>query len=204
MRAGGTSSAGMGMPETSDGRTEEAIMRILDPALRHHDLGRAPRVSAPADRAWLYRAAFWAMLGADLFAGWGIRWDLQWHRIIGRDSFWIAPHIMIYTGVVLTVAVSFGVLAFEWSRGSRGTPGFHLAALGIAITVVAAPIDNLWHRFIGPDVWLWSPPHLLGIVGGAVHSAGCVLIAYEVYPAVSAARRFVAAIAASAQFYAGL
>jgi hypothetical protein len=65
--------------------------------------------------------------------------------------------------------------------GLAGTRGFHLAAWGMALTVLAAPIDDLWHRLFGLDVTLWSPPHLLGIAGGVVNSWGCLLIAREVY-----------------------
>ena len=50
------------------------------------------------------------------------------------------------------------------------------------LTVLAAPIDDLWHRLFGIDVTLWSPPHLLGILGGVVNSWGCLLIAREIYP----------------------
>src|SRR5437870_12502111 len=100
-------------------------MQVLDASPRQHDTVRAPRVSAAPDRTRLYRATFWAMLAVDLLSGWGIRWDLQWHRIIGRDSFWIPPHIMIYSGVVLTVSIVFGALAYLWSRGARGTPGLN-------------------------------------------------------------------------------
>ena len=42
----------------------------------------------------LYRAALWVLLGANLLAGWGVQWDIQWHVRIGRDSFWIPPHVM--------------------------------------------------------------------------------------------------------------
>jgi hypothetical protein len=140
------------------------------------------------------RAALWALLASKLIGGWGVQWDIQWHVLIGRDSFWIAPHLMTYAGVTLTVVVSFGVLAWETLAGTGlrdgrirmlglyGTRGFHLAAWGIGLTVLAAPIDDLWHRLFGLDVTLWSPPHLLGILGSALNTVGCLLIAREVYP----------------------
>jgi hypothetical protein len=145
------------------------------------------------------RAALWALLVAKVLASWGVQWDIQWHTIIGRDSFWIAPHVMTYSGVTLTVLLSFGVLAWTTLRpsaaagdvvrvlGLTSTRGFHLAAWGIALTVLAAPIDDLWHRLFGIDVTLWSPPHLLGLLGAAINTLGCFLIAREVYPATSRA-----------------
>lgn len=142
------------------------------------------------------RGVLWAMLAAKVLGAWGLRWDIQWHMRIGRDSFWIAPHIMTYASVALVALLSFGLLAAETVRhrsgrveppmmrvlGLVGTRGTHVAAWGIALTVLAAPIDDLWHRLFGIDVTLWSPPHLLGLAGAAVNSLGCLLLALEVYP----------------------
>lgn len=144
-------------------------------------------------------AALWGLLAAKVVSSWGVQWDIQWHTVIGRDSFWIPPHLMIYAGVTLMLFLSFGVLAWMTLRpssaqgatvrvlGLTGTCGFHLAAWGIAITVLAAPIDDLWHRLFGIDVSLWSPPHLLGLFGAAVNTLGCFVITREVYPARSRA-----------------
>jgi hypothetical protein len=161
----------------------------------------------------LRRAALWTLLLSKLIAGWGVQWDIQWHVLIGRDSFWIPPHVVTYTGVALAVLVSFGVLGVETLRGGgrdtlrvlglSGTRGFHLAAWGIALTVLAAPIDDLWHRLFGLDVTLWSPPHLLGILGAVINSLACLVIAREVHPAGSVPR-FVAVIITGAVLYGGL
>ena len=162
-------------------------------ATRAHDVGAARDIASTT----LARGVLWAMFAAKLLGGWGLRWDIQWHMRIGRDSFWIAPHLMTYAGVTLVVLLSFGLLAVETARhrsgpvpspmirmlGLVGTRGTHLSAWGIALTVLAAPIDDLWHRLFGIDVTLWSPPHLLGLLGAAVNSLGCVLLAREVYPA---------------------
>jgi len=151
----------------------------------------------------------WAMLGSMLLSSWGLRWDIQWHYRIGRDSFWIAPHLMTYAGVTLLVFLSFGTLVAGTLRpvndrlrmfGLVGTPGVHLAAWGIALTVLAAPIDDLWHRLFGLDVTLWSPPHLLGLVGAAVNTLGCLVIAREVYPAGSRGK-LAATLVAAAMVY---
>jgi len=143
----------------------------------------------------LRRGALWALLAAKLVGGWGVGWDIRWHLLIGRDSFWIAPHVMAYAAVAATAMISLGVLALETWRTRRGAPspdavtvvglagtrGFHLAWWGIAIAILAAPIDDLWHRLFGIDVTLWSPPHLLALVGSQVSNLGIVLIALEVY-----------------------
>src|SRR2546422_183301 len=123
------------------------------------------------------RRALWALLVAKLIGGWGVGWDIRWHLIIGRDSFWIAPHVMTYASVVVASLISLGVLLFEtWRSRSgprppgtvtiawlRGTRGFHLAWWGMAIVILAAPIDDLWHRLFGLDVTLWSPPLALAV-----------------------------------------
>ena len=87
--------------------------------------------------------------------------------------------------------------------GITGTRGYHLAAYGIALTVLAAPIDDLWHRTFGLDVTLRSPPHLLGLVGGILNATSCWLIACEAYPAESRAR-LVALLLAGALVYGGI
>src|SRR3989442_12262732 len=119
-------------------------------------LGRSTASSAArVESLGLYRAALWVLLAANLLVGWGVQWDIQWHVQIGRDSFWIPPHVMTYAGVTLVVLGAFGVLAIDTLRrlmagrepagadrifGITGTPGFHLAAWGFALSVLAAPI----------------------------------------------------------------
>lgn len=162
------------------------------------------------------RFALWTLVVAKLVGAWGLTWDIQWHLRIGRDSFWIAPHVMMYAGVTAGLIVSFGVLALEtWhARGGHprpgtlrvaglvGTRGVHLAAWGVALVILAAPIDDLWHRLFGIDITLWSPPHLLGLLGTAVNTLGTLLIATEVYPAGSR-RRWLALLAGGALLYGG-
>ncbi|HEV8584581.1 MAG TPA: hypothetical protein VGT02_06385 [Methylomirabilota bacterium] len=167
-----------------------------------------PAVAGGIDVLPLRRAALWILLLTKLTAGWGLGWDIRWHLLIGRDSFWIAPHVLTYASVALAGIASFGVVAVE-TRGVRGgvapsgqrmpagsiqlfglvgTRGFHLAWLGIAVMLVAAPIDDLWHRLFGIDVTLWSPPHLLGLLGAQVNTLACLAIAREAWPAGDRAR----------------
>ena len=153
-------------------------------------------VRAPVEALTLKRAVLWGLVASKVVAGWGVQWDIQWHVVIGRDSFWIPPHLMTYAGVSAAVILSFGMLALETWRGTgtirvlglSGSRGFQLAAWGMAVTVLAAPIDDLWHRLFGLDVTLWSPPHLLGILGVVINGWACLIIAREVYAERSAGR----------------
>ncbi len=157
-----------------------------------------------SDGVPLYRRiALWGSLITKLVGAWGLGWDIQWHMTIGRDSFWIAPHLMIYSSVTAGLVLAWGVLAYEWLRGIATTRGFRLAALGLVLVVLAAPIDDLWHRLFGLDVTLWSPPHLLALFGSAVSTLGCLLIATEVYSLRSWAGRS-ASLLASALLYGGI
>jgi hypothetical protein len=152
-----------------------------------------------------YHVALWVLIAGKLLGAWGLTWDIQWHLRIGRDTFWIAPHLMMYGGVTAGLLVCAAVLALDTARarrtprlaaapatvtvlGLRSTRGIHLAAWGIALVILAAPIDDLWHRLFGLDITLWSPPHLLGLFGSAVNTLGTLVVATEVYAARSRGR----------------
>lgn len=163
-----------------------------------------------------HHVALWTLVVAKLVGAWGLTWDIQWHLQIGRDSFWIPPHLMMYSGVTAAFIVAFGVLALEtWhARGGRprpgtlrvaglvGTRGVHLAAWGVALVILAAPIDEVWHRLFGIDITLWSPPHLLALVGSVVNTLGTLAIALEIYGAGSRAR-WVVLLLGTALLYGG-
>jgi hypothetical protein len=161
------------------------------------------------DRLKVRRAALVGMLAAKIVGGWGLGWDIRWHLVIGRDSFWIPPHVMTYFSVAVTAILALGVLALETRAahaGARplapavkvaglvGSRGFHLAWWGIALTIVAAPIDDVWHRLFGIDVTLWSPPHLLGLAGAQISTLACVAIAMEAWPRGHRARTWTLAL----------
>jgi len=149
-----------------------------------------------------YHLALWVLLAGKLLGAWGLTWDIQWHLLIGRDTFWIPPHVMMYGGVTGGLLVAFTVLALDTYSAQRGTRprgaitilgltstrGIHLATWGVALLILAAPIDDLWHRLFGLDVTLWSPPHLLGLLGSAINTIGTLVLATEAYQARSRAR----------------
>jgi len=118
-----------------------------------------------------------------LLSWFGSGWDVSWHRIFGRDTFWTTPHLFIYAGVTLWgLAALFATATAMAGRPIRGKPlvvgplraevGIALIGIGALVTILAAPFDNLWHVAFGRDVDIWSPPHLFGIAGGAIGLAG--------------------------------
>src|SRR5262249_60863766 len=98
----------------------------------------APTVAIAGDRA-LSIAGLVGVLSAMAIGGWGVQGDIRWHILIGRDSFWIAPHVMTYTGVTLSALIAFGMLALEPARG-RPSRGWLLAGPGSGLPPCAAPL----------------------------------------------------------------
>ncbi len=117
-------------------------------------------------------------LGALVFLLGGY-WDVAWHIEIGRDTFWSPPHLVLYSGILLILAACAYAFAAASRLGSAGRrawpgPGPVIAALGAALALASAPIDDTWHRLFGLDVTLWSPPHLMLIGGMAIAAFGAV------------------------------
>jgi len=118
-----------------------------------------------------------------LLSWFGSGWDVSWHRIFGRDTFWSTPHLFIYTGVALWgVAAMIATATAMAGRPIRGRAlvlgpfraelGLALIGVGALVTILAGPFDNLWHSLFGRDVDIWSPPHLAGIAGGGIGLLG--------------------------------
>ena len=131
-------------------------------------------VHAPVEALALKRAVLWALLASKVLAGWGVQWDIQWH-VHDRPRLVLDPaasHDLCRRQRGRHPLLRHARSSRRWRGtgavrvlGLSGSRGFHLAAWGIAVTILAAPIDDLWHRLFGIDVTLWSPPHLMGILG---------------------------------------
>ncbi len=105
-------------------------------------------------------------------------WDISWHRSIGRDSFWSAPHMAIYAcGVLAGISSAYLILTTTLGRmtplrdasvhiwGLSGPLGAFLAAWGGVAMLVSAPFDDWWHNAYGLDVRIISPPHMVLAAG---------------------------------------
>src|SRR3954462_15718226 len=48
-------------------------------------------------------------------------WDISWHRSIGRDTFWSAPHMAIYAcGVLAGISSAYLIFATTFGRAPLG------------------------------------------------------------------------------------
>jgi hypothetical protein len=125
----------------------------------------------------------------------GGHWDISWHRSIGRDTFWTAPHLAIQLcGVIAGITCGYLILwttfANSQLRGSsanmpsvsvfgfRGPLGAFICAWGGFTMITSAPFDDWWHNAYGLDVKILSPPHVVLVTGlVAVQIGAMVLIA---------------------------
>jgi hypothetical protein len=140
-------------------------------------------VTRVATRPWLVIGALTALA---LVGAFGNAWDLFWHIAIGRDSFWIPPHTMMYVAIGLSGLIALAVVLADTLRradglsamlGFRAPLGFYILGLGVLQTLLAAPFDDYWHRRYGVDVSVWSPPHLIGFSGAMVMLCGLIIAA---------------------------
>jgi len=103
--------------------------------------------------------------------------DVAWHVALGRDKeLFTAPHtgIVIGLGLILmsgVVGVLFASLqrvetTLRWKSVRVPWSTLPLLALGGA-AVTGFPLDELWHAQFGVDVTMWSPTHMLMILGAA-------------------------------------
>jgi len=123
----------------------------------------------------LTRTAPVGVLAAIGLMGFGTAWDIQWHATVGRDSLWLAPHLTVYSGTLLAVAL--GSVMLLWPRaGPRAfwSDPYALVWAGSWVMATAAVVDMIWHALIG-DRTLWSPPHALGVSGAVIIVFGSVI-----------------------------
>jgi hypothetical protein len=182
-----------GTPPAGGAETSEAIyatagaivvsILLLGPVLLYK-LGRFPalgRLSNLAER--VTGLPGWAALPGTflvvtlLIAVFGMYWDISLHIDDGRDPGPLAnpAHYFILAGLFGVLLA--GVIGIALPKRATATsfeiaPGWYapIGALMIAIcgatSLLAFPLDDIWHRIFGQDVTLWGPTHLM-LIGGA-------------------------------------
>lgn len=175
---------------------EKAQLNIAVPQIVSEPRPIASQVSrqTKADkRISTYRLAMgWLGLVFWTIAIIGIDWDVQWHELVGRDGFWTPPHWMFYSCVTATglvCLIEFLIETFMFHRKQPGvnerttTPvlfffhgpvGFALAGFGMVVMLISAPFDDYYHRIYGIDVLIWTPFHVMLLLGMLMTSFGLV------------------------------
>lgn len=100
-----------------------------------------------------------AIIGA-LLISFGASFDAWWHVSIGRDSFFVLPHLFVHSGVLVMLATSF------WAWRRQGLKTWKKVFLTLLLIPLSLPFDEIWHHFRGKEsvesvLIVWSPPHVI-------------------------------------------
>jgi hypothetical protein len=114
-------------------------------------------------------------------------WDIIWHGVVNVESFFTPPHLVLYSGVGLTLIATITaiVISIKHNGGlNKQLTLFHkipnplkLIALGCIIEVFSGQFDSWWHTNFGFD-GLLSPPHLMLISGMLLSIIGALIGTY--------------------------
>ena len=183
-------------------RITQANLTLQSPALevRPQPQTRLDNLSRAFKRISDYRLGMgWLALAFWTVSALALDWDAQWHANVGRDGFWTPPHWAFYSTVTITALICVMVIlteTFLYYRHSpavtdktstpilfvfRGPVGFALAGFGMLVMLISAPFDDYYHRIYGVDLAIWTPFHVMLMLGVNMAGVGMVyLFASEV------------------------
>jgi len=144
---------------------------------------RAATSAATAAVPWYVWTALFGVFSGVV----GAHWDISWHRSIGRDAFWTAPHLAIYLkGVLAGITFGYLILSTTFARrdatdvvtiwGLKGPLGAFIGAWGGVMMLASGPFDNWWHDAYGLDVKILSPPHVMLLFGAHAVTFGTIAL----------------------------
>jgi hypothetical protein len=126
----------------------------------------------------------------------GFSWDIDWHTVVGPDTFFTAPHLMVYAGCTLAGVTSLVLVLLATAGQRAGRPvdrtaggppirvfgglftaplGYLISGLGAASFLVYGLLDLSWHTLYGFDAVLDSPPHIALFVSISITVVGSVV-----------------------------
>lgn len=87
-------------------------------------------------------------------------WDVWWHGVLGRETFWSPPHLLLYSSVIVAIVTGF----YGWWKTRERS--WKWLAIVLFLIPASAPFDELWHRMFGVEpvnspLITWSPPHVI-------------------------------------------
>src|SRR2546426_10031538 len=144
-----------------------------------------PRLLRPLSRVPRWAIFAFALTGL-LLQAFGLYWDIWRHVVVGRESFFTPPHLVLYAGfgsVALAGIVGSiaGASAPRWAGPRVRIVGllvpieFLLIGIGALFQALAFPWDEAWHRLVAEGLvteTFWSPPHVMAIAGGILSTFG--------------------------------
>ncbi len=118
----------------------------------------------------------------------GASWDITSHLLNQPDSFFTPSHAMLYTGIGL-IAISAGVGSYLLRRKkikqyNSISLSFKLLIIGSFFSLIAGPLDYLWHQSFGLD-GLLSPTHITLATGMLINSFAVFIGLYAVMNNIS-------------------
>ncbi|HEX7140997.1 MAG TPA: hypothetical protein VF222_00810 [Nitrososphaeraceae archaeon] len=118
----------------------------------------------------------------------GASWDITSHLLNQPDSFFTPSHAMLYTGIGL-IAISAGVGSYLLNRKkikqyNSISRSFKLLIIGSFLSLIAGPLDYLWHQSFGLD-GLLSPTHMTLATGMLINSVAVFIGLYGVMNNIS-------------------
>ena len=105
-----------------------------------------------------------------------VYWDAWWHERVGRESFWVPPHLGIYAGLISSLG---GFLLLRELHRRRIPRGLWVYVAGVGAVLASGYADELWHQRYGVEKIgtleaIWSPTHVAALVGGSIAALGII------------------------------
>ncbi|HZC21112.1 MAG TPA: hypothetical protein VE223_05665 [Nitrososphaeraceae archaeon] len=153
---------------------------LLYPAQKNVRKGFADGLGLPVTGMYSHRRFLLGCIIASLgifISATGGSWDISNHLLNKPETFFSAPHAMLYTGVgsamVGCIVMFRAYKSMHTSCHLIGTSA-KLVIVGISMLITAGPVDFGWHSAFGLD-GLLSPPHFVLLMGMIISSPGSLL-----------------------------